>query len=208
MGISTTHGNEIIDHILKGTALAQETNLYLGLFTAAPTDAGGGTEVTGNGYLRIIHNAWDAAASKASANTGTAAFAAASGGPWGLVSHFGIFDALTTGVLLQHGMLATAIVGYQADAGTDNVWAAGHTFVDTDQVRVHGELIPTGLSRDTVYFVIGATGDEFQLSLTSGGAAVNFTSDGSGRIGLDASRNVLDTDDVRFLGGALDIILA
>jgi hypothetical protein len=40
---------------------------------------------------------------------------------------------------------------------------------------VAGESLPTGLSAATLYFVVGATTDSFQLSLTSGGAAVDIS---------------------------------
>ena len=36
----------------RGVAHTPPATFYVGLFTAAPTDAGGGTEVTGGGYAR------------------------------------------------------------------------------------------------------------------------------------------------------------
>lgn len=100
--------NALLNHAFKNTAYTQPTNLYVGLFTVAPNDAGGGTEVTGNGYARVNHNAWDTATAGATENTGAVTFAAASGGNWGTVSHIGIFDALTGGNLICHGALTTA----------------------------------------------------------------------------------------------------
>ena len=43
---------EILDHIFGGAAYTSPTNVYLALYTVAPTDSGGGTEVSGNGYAR------------------------------------------------------------------------------------------------------------------------------------------------------------
>lgn len=43
----------IINHIFRGTTFSAPTTLYVALFTAAPTDAGGGTEVTGGSYARV-----------------------------------------------------------------------------------------------------------------------------------------------------------
>ena len=34
--------NAVLLHVTKGASYTQPTNLYLALFTAAPTDAGGG----------------------------------------------------------------------------------------------------------------------------------------------------------------------
>lgn len=40
--------------------------------------------------------------------------------------------------------------------------------------------LPSGLSDSIAYYVVGSSGDYFSLSLTAGGAAVNFTDNGSG----------------------------
>jgi hypothetical protein len=44
-----------------------------------------------------------------------------------------------------------------------------------------GALLPAGLAENTAYFVLasGLTADAFQLSLTSGGAAINITAGGA-----------------------------
>jgi hypothetical protein len=55
--------NKTLDHTLGTTAYAKPAAVYVGLFTTAPADAGGGTEVSGGGYARK-----------------TATFAAATGG--------------------------------------------------------------------------------------------------------------------------------
>ena len=44
---------------------------FIALWTVAPSiDGVGGTEVTGGGYVRISHSAWNAAASKIKTNNG------------------------------------------------------------------------------------------------------------------------------------------
>jgi hypothetical protein len=45
---------------------------------------------------------------------------------------------------------------------------------------VPGASLPTPLAEGTVYFVISAAADSVQLSLTSGGAAIDLTAVGSG----------------------------
>ena len=103
-GFSDYLENELLDHVFNGSAYTSPSK-YVALFTAAPSDAGGGTEVSGNGYARKLHSAWTAASSGETHNTGAINFAAASGS-WGTVTHFGIFDALTNGNLLGWGALA------------------------------------------------------------------------------------------------------
>ncbi len=85
--------------------------IYIGLFTAAPSDAGGGTEVTGGSYARVAAAPADANWSAASStdgltdNVAAITFATPSAN-WGTVTHIGIFDRLTAGNLMWWGVLA------------------------------------------------------------------------------------------------------
>lgn len=98
---------KLLDHALGTTAFTAPAAVYVGLFTSNPTDAGTGTEVSGNGYARKA--ATFAAASNGSASTNaTITFDAASGGNWGTITHIGIFDASTSGNLLFHGAVTTS----------------------------------------------------------------------------------------------------
>lgn len=98
--------NALLDHVLRNTAYTSPTTVYLALFTAAPSDAGGGTEVTGNGYSRQAMTF--AAASGGTISTSADISFTASGGNFGTVTHFGIFDASTVGNLLVHGALSAS----------------------------------------------------------------------------------------------------
>lgn len=100
---------DLLDHIFKTAPFTVPTDIYIALYSAAPTAAGGGTELTGNGYARIINNTWDAASSTGiTANTGAITFAAASGGDWLEAVAFGIFDAITGGNFLAWGDLTVS----------------------------------------------------------------------------------------------------
>src|SRR5690348_9651080 len=91
---------------VRGTAGTPPSTLYLALFTAAPNDAGGGTEVTGGAYARRpITFAAPSGGSIASSADVTFAEATAN---WGLVTHCAIFDALTSGNQLAQGPLASS----------------------------------------------------------------------------------------------------
>jgi len=105
---STALNNKLLDHILKTTSFAVPSNIYVALYTVAPTASGGGTEVSGNGYARKVHNSWDAGADGASENTGAISFDAASGGNWGTVVAFGLFDAISGGNFLAWGDLTAS----------------------------------------------------------------------------------------------------
>ena len=114
--------NKIMDWLLRGQPFTPPTNVYVGLFTVAPNDAGGGTEVTGNNYARVAvactETAWagtqGAGTTAASSGTsGTTSNNAQINFPtpsatWGTVLAFGIFDAATGGNLLIYAPLTVA----------------------------------------------------------------------------------------------------
>ena len=108
MSFSDYLENKLLDHVFKNTAFTQPANIYVALFTTAPNDTGGGTEVSGNGYARVLHNSWDVAAVGATENTGVVTFPQASGGNWGTVTHVGLFDASTVGNMLAWGTLSVS----------------------------------------------------------------------------------------------------
>ena len=105
--------NELIKHIFRTGSFTKPTTLYVALFTAAPNDAGGGTEVSGGSYARVAAGPLDAtwaapaAGDGVTSNVGDITFPAPTAN-WGSVTHFGIFDAITAGNLLIHGALTAA----------------------------------------------------------------------------------------------------
>jgi hypothetical protein len=100
--------NKVLDHT-TGKATWAAVTARVGLFTAAPSDAGGGTEVTGGAYARVTTSAadWNTAASGSTSNANAITFPTASAS-WGTVTHFGIFDAATGGNLLRWAALGTS----------------------------------------------------------------------------------------------------
>ncbi len=85
---------------------------HVALFTVAPSDTGGGTEVTGGAYARVTvtNNAtnWPAATGATAAKSnGTVITFPTATAAWGTVVAFGIFDAATVGNLLWWGDLTT-----------------------------------------------------------------------------------------------------
>ena len=117
----------------RGSAFPAATgSTYVALFTAAPSDSGGGTEVSGNAYARQAlakaAGSWTAGAAGSGqiSNTAAITFPAASPSGWGTITHFGIFDALTVGNLLIWGALsASKAVG----AGDVFQFAAGQLVI-------------------------------------------------------------------------------
>ena len=98
--------NEILDHILGTGSYTMPSAVYVGLATGSFGDDASGSELTGNNYSRVSAS-FSAAASGTTSNSAAIEFAAATGS-WGSVSHFGIFDAASSGNLLIHGAFSAA----------------------------------------------------------------------------------------------------
>ena len=101
--------DKILKHVFTNTAYTSPTTVYVGLFTAAPSDTGGGTEVTGNGHARVSAGTISGSGTATTfTNAAAIEFAAASGGNWGTIGWAGIFTASTGGTLLAWAPLTTS----------------------------------------------------------------------------------------------------
>lgn len=99
--------NKILDHVFVGTAYTAPTTIWFALFTVAPTDAGGGTEVSGGSYARVSKTPsgiFGASSGGSITTTDSVAFTTATGN-WGTIVAFAIFDASTSGNMLAWGDL-------------------------------------------------------------------------------------------------------
>lgn len=93
----------LLNHVLRNTAYTSPTTVYLALYTVAPTETGGGTEVTGGGYARQSVT-FSAPAPDSCSNTTDVTFPIATGN-WGTVVAFGVFDAASGGNMLYYNTL-------------------------------------------------------------------------------------------------------
>lgn len=98
----------LLDWLMTTGAATRPTTWFVALFTAAPSDSGGGTEVSSGGYSRksVTFNAASSPGGS-TANSGVVTWTAA-GASYGTVTHVGIFDASTAGNLLWHGALTAS----------------------------------------------------------------------------------------------------
>jgi hypothetical protein len=104
--------NEVLDHVFGAAAYTAPTNIHVALFSAAPSDTGGGTEFSAGNYgrLQVTNNAtnFPAASGGAKSNGVDFTFPQASGANWGTAVAVGLFDASTSGNLLAWADLATS----------------------------------------------------------------------------------------------------
>lgn len=120
--------NKLVDHLFRATAFTAPATLHVGLLTAAPSDAGGGTEVSGGSYARVAVTS--GVSTWKSTNNTTSGVSSGTGGvtrnaaaitfptpsaTWGTVTHFAIYDAATGGNLLFYGSLTISKTINQSD---------------------------------------------------------------------------------------------
>lgn len=114
---------------IRGTAFGTApTNVYVGLFSAAPNDAGGGTEVTTT--IRVagrVAATFGAPSGGSMSNSSTVDFGTAAGGA--SVTHFGIFDASSSGNLLGWAAVTTP---QTVSAGNTVSFASGALTISAD----------------------------------------------------------------------------
>ena len=81
---------------------------WIALFTTAPTDSTGGTEVTGGSYARVSSAAkWATPAAGSVATNAAVTFATASAS-WGTVTSFAVMTASSGGSILMWGTLTAS----------------------------------------------------------------------------------------------------
>jgi hypothetical protein len=106
---------KFLDHLFGNTAYTAPATLYLGAFTSAPTDAGGGTELAigTNGYARasVANNTTNfpnqaVNVAKSYSNGSTAiTFPTCTTADWGSIVACAWFDASSAGNMLVWGTL-------------------------------------------------------------------------------------------------------
>ena len=114
-GFSDYLEDKVLDHVFGGNAHTAPTTLYAALYTVAPSDTGGGTEVSGGAYARQT-----AAFTVSGTNPTTATNSAAIEYPtatadYGTVVAVGILDASSGGNLLAYSTLDSSKVVSSGD---------------------------------------------------------------------------------------------
>ena len=98
----------VLDWLFSTASATRPTSWYVALYTVAPGEGGGGTEVSGGSYARQSATfTISGTAPTQAANTSAIEFPTASGS-WGTIVAAGVFDASTGGNLLAFADLTAA----------------------------------------------------------------------------------------------------
>jgi hypothetical protein len=180
---SQTARQQMLDALDETPAAPAAGAGFLSLHTAY--SATGTNEATGGSpaYARKAAT-WNAASSGSKALASAVTFDV----PAGTYRFVGLWSALTTGTFfgmtpLNGGTLKPFVTD---DTAADTLKSVAHGFANGDQVVAWqgSNTLPSdgggNLTDGATYFVISSATDNFQLSTTSGGSAINFTSKGEG----------------------------
>ncbi len=94
----------LLKHVFTNTAYTSPTTVYAALFTVAPSDTGGGTEVSGGAYARQSMAFSVSGTGTLATNSAAVEYPTATA-DYGTVVAVGIFDASTSGNLLAYANL-------------------------------------------------------------------------------------------------------
>lgn len=104
-GFSDYLENKVLSYVFSGGSFSQPGTKYLALYTTAPTDAGGGTELSGSAYARqscAFTTTGNQATNSAAVEWPTAT------GSWGTVVAVGVFDGSSGSNLLAWNNLTAS----------------------------------------------------------------------------------------------------
>jgi hypothetical protein len=109
-GFSDYLEDKVLEHVFGGNAYSAPSTLYVALYTVAPTDTGGGTEVSGGAYVRKASAFTVSGTNPTQASNSAAIEYPTATANYGTVVAVGIFDALTSGNLLAYANLTASKV--------------------------------------------------------------------------------------------------
>jgi len=108
-GSFTNHTEDLVLKWLLTTGTAtRPTEWHVGLFTAAPGETGGGTEISGNAYARKAATFTVSGSNPTEATNASAVEFDTATGSWGTITHVAVFDAATSGNMIAYADLAVS----------------------------------------------------------------------------------------------------
>ena len=107
-GLSNYAEDLVLDWLFTAASATRPTTWYVALYTVAPGEGGGGTEVSGGSYVRqSVSFTVSGTAPTQAANSAAVEFPTATAS-WGTVVAAAIYDASTSGNMLAFANLTTS----------------------------------------------------------------------------------------------------
>lgn len=126
---------------------------------------------------RVASN-WNAVSAKQFTQNGTVQITGIAAST--VVRYIGGWGALSGGTFHELWPVGGQLQDFGVDVAGDLILLPGNTLANNDRVVFMWGTAPGALTKGTEYFVVNRTTDNFQVSLTQGGAAINITSQHDG----------------------------
>ena len=107
-GLTNYAEDLVLDWLFTNASATRPTSWYVGLYTVAPGEGGGGTEVSGGSYARTAATFTVSGTAPTTASNSSAVEFPEASASWGTVVAAGIFDASTSGNLIAFATLTTS----------------------------------------------------------------------------------------------------
>lgn len=148
--------------------------VFQSLHSAYPGDTGT-NELTGGSpaYARKAKT-WNSAASGSKDDSNAPVFDVATATN---VAYIGLWSAVTAGIFYGYAPAGGTPFRYNATIGTDKVNVTAHGLANGDRVVFMNGTPSAGLTEGTHYFVVSSTTNDFSVSATLGGSAIDITAD-------------------------------
>lgn len=175
-GLGTTMANALLDMVFRNQAFTAITAVQASVHNADPGTTGT-NEISGTTRQDVTFNA------ASGGNVAVAANVPFTNMPGADVLYLGYW-AKNDGRFIGSGPNG-ALKDFTATASDDTLTSAGHGYSDGMSVALLAPTtggLPTGVSADTIYYVRDAATNTFKLTASPGGAAINLTGDGTGRV--------------------------
>lgn len=212
MGMFTTFlSDDILIAYFDGGAPSDPVTAFAALLTVVTNhEAGTVTETTYTGYARQALSFGAASAGLNGRQLATdiaTTFPQKTNAGTDTMIAVGIYTLVTAGNLMAIIMLDGGDpVPFTAASVGDVFTSPAHAFANDDRCRivaVAGGSLPTGVTEDVTYWIVGVSGITFQLSLTMGGAAIVLTTNGDGIAQPSLPKDIGLNDIPEFAIGAL-----
>lgn len=193
-GLSATLADDWLG-MLGGTAFTAPSATYVQLHTGDPGSAGASNVSSVTTREAVT---WGAPSAGSISENNTPTWSSWAGTNGEVVTDISVWNASSAGTFLFSAPLAgTAYEFTCTDASPGVFTAPGSSYANGTQVvltPIAGVALPTGFTGDTIYFVVSASGDTFELAATSGGTAINSTAVGAGIVQASGAKT-MDTGD-------------
>lgn len=119
--------NRFLDHVCLVSSWTPSSPLRVALYRVSPTEAGGGTEVSGGSYARTVVT-FSAASNGSITNSSDVVFPVATSS-WGTVVAIAIFDSSSSPMMIWYG---TTSSGKTVESGDEYRLPAGSIVLTSD----------------------------------------------------------------------------